>query len=55
MHTSIKELNNGIARKEGISNHEQKAVTKPRKSTETQDPRIQNKMNRQREQNHGEE
>jgi hypothetical protein len=30
MHTSYKELNNGIARKEGISNnHEQKAVTKP--------------------------
>jgi hypothetical protein len=29
MHTSYKELKNGIARKEGISNHEQKAVTKP--------------------------
>jgi hypothetical protein len=25
MHTSYKELNNGIARKEGISNHEKKA------------------------------
>jgi hypothetical protein len=47
MHTSYKELNNGIARKEGISNHQQKAVTKPRQSKETQDPRIQNKMNRE--------
>jgi hypothetical protein len=28
MHTSYKELSNGIARKEGISNHKQKAVTK---------------------------
>jgi pyruvate carboxylase len=28
MHTSYKELNNGIVRKEGISNQEQKAVTK---------------------------
>jgi hypothetical protein len=36
MHTSYKELNNGITRKEGISNHEQKAVTKPQQSTETQ-------------------
>jgi hypothetical protein len=27
MHTSYKELKNGIARKEGISNHQQKAVT----------------------------
>jgi hypothetical protein len=37
MHTSYKELNNGIAsRKEGISNHKQKAVTKPQQSTETQ-------------------
>jgi hypothetical protein len=45
MHTSYKELNNGIARKEGISNHKQKAVTKLRQSTETQDPRIRKKMN----------
>jgi hypothetical protein len=29
MHTSYKELNNGIVRKEGISNHKQKAVTMP--------------------------
>jgi hypothetical protein len=28
MHVSYKELNNRIARKEGISNHEQKAVVK---------------------------
>jgi hypothetical protein len=44
MHTSYKDLNNGIARKEGISNHKQKAVTKPGQSTETQG-RIRNKMN----------
>jgi hypothetical protein len=37
MHTSYKELNNGITRKEGISNHEQKAATKLQQST---DPRI---------------
>jgi hypothetical protein len=36
MHTSYKELNNGITRKEGISNHEQKAVTKLQQSTETE-------------------
>jgi hypothetical protein len=36
MQTSYKQLNNGIARKEGISNHEQKAVTKLQQSTETQ-------------------
>jgi hypothetical protein len=59
MHTSYKELNNGIARKEGISNHEQNAVpvTKPRQSSAKQpsnrDPMIQNKMNREQEQNHG--
>jgi hypothetical protein len=29
MHTSYKELNNGIVRKEGISNQKQKAVTMP--------------------------
>jgi hypothetical protein len=29
MHTSYKELSNRIARKEGISNHKQKEVTKP--------------------------
>jgi hypothetical protein len=41
MHTSYKELNNEIAKKEGISNHKQKAVTnKPRQSKETQDPKI---------------
>jgi hypothetical protein len=34
MHTSYKELNHGITRKEGISNHKQKAVTKLQQSTE---------------------
>jgi hypothetical protein len=29
MHTSYKELNSGIVRKEEISNHKQKAVTMP--------------------------
>ena len=38
MHTSYKELNNGIARKEGISNHEQKAVAN-KAATINRDPR----------------
>jgi hypothetical protein len=36
MHASYKELNDGITRKEGISSHKQKAVTKLQQSTETQ-------------------
>jgi hypothetical protein len=31
MHTSYKELNNGIARKEGISNHEKKSTSEKSK------------------------
>jgi hypothetical protein len=38
MHTSNKELNNGITRKEGISNHEQKAVAN-KAVTINRDPR----------------
>jgi hypothetical protein len=47
MHTSYKELNNGIARKEGISNHQQKAVTM-RATTINRDPAKDPKQNESR-------
>jgi hypothetical protein len=53
MNTSYKELNNGIARKEGISNHKHKAVSNTSTTIKRDDPRIQNKINREQEQNHG--
>jgi hypothetical protein len=47
MHTSYKELKNGIARKEGISNHQQKAVTM-RATTINRDPEKDPKQNESR-------
>jgi hypothetical protein len=42
MNTSYKELNNRIARKEGISSHEEKALSNTA-TTINRDPRIQTK------------
>jgi hypothetical protein len=48
MHTSYKELNNGIARKEGISNHQQNAVTMRATTIKNRDPAKDPKQNESR-------